>query len=379
MYLDRIQYSEYEDKPNSWFLEETQLENINLIVGLNAAGKTRTISVIAGLANIISGIQAALFDSGTYSAEFIDDKDIIRYSLVFKNKEIVNESLSINNILMVDRAEDGGCKIFAKQLNTLMEIKIPSNQIVAVVRRDEIQHPYLERLYNWAAGISYFQFGKPMGQDSGLVLSDENNITVNVRDNNQVAAMLLKGIKDYGIGFKNEIVNSMAIVGYQINEVGVAPNPNISILAPGARPVYFVFVVESDRENFTFQNEMSQGMFRVLSLLIQIIYTDHVKKSSLILIDDIGEGLDYKRSTQLIDLLIKRSLKNSLQIIMSTNDKFVMNNVALKYWHVIKRDKNKCKIYNYNNSQDIFTDFEFTGLSNFDFLSTKFYEKGFEK
>jgi hypothetical protein len=63
---------------------------------------------------------------------------------------------------------------------------------------------------------------------------------------------------------------------------------------------------------------------------------------------------------------------------MSTNDRFVMNNVPLEYWQVIQRDGGKCKIFNYKNSKEKFDDFEYTGLNNFDFLATDFINSEWE-
>jgi hypothetical protein len=64
---------------------------------------------------------------------------------------------------------------------------------------------------------------------------------------------------------------------------------------------------------------------------------------------------------------------------MSTNDRLVMNGVPLKSWQFIKRDGGECTIYNYGNSKDIFDEFEFTGLSNFSFLSTDFLTQELEE
>ncbi len=93
---------------------------------------------------------------------------------------------------------------------------------------------------------------------------------------------------------------------------------------------------------------------------------------SCILIDDIGEGLDYERASALIKLLIDKAKKSRVQLIMSTNDRFVMNNVPLKYWSIMRRFPNESTIYNYKNSSKQFEDFELTGLNNFDFFTSDF-------
>jgi hypothetical protein len=103
------------------------------------------------------------------------------------------------------------------------------------------------------------------------------------------------------------------------------------------------------------------------------------KLSTTILIDDIGEGLDFDRSSRLIKLLIEIAEKNdNIQLIMSTNDRFVMNNVPLEYWQVIQRNGGECKVFNYQNSKGKFDEFEYTGLNNFDFLRTDFLNSEWE-
>jgi AAA15 family ATPase/GTPase len=144
-------------------------------------------------------------------------------------------------------------------------------------------------------------------------------------------------------------------------------------------PVFGLCVQENDLGDITYQTEMSQGMFRALSLLVQLNYALLGKVPSCILIDDIGEGLDYDRSKNLIDLIIAKVKGSSVQVIMTTNDRFVMNKVPLEYWSVIQRVPKKSLFYNYKNSKETFDEYAYSGLSNFDFLATEFYIKGFEK
>ena len=78
---------------------------------------------------------------------------------------------------------------------------------------------------------------------------------------------------------------------------------------------------------------------------------------------------------------VQYSLKfenSTVQVIMTTNGRFTMNKVPLKYWSVIERLPKKSVFYNYKNSKEVFDDFDDLGLNNFDFLSSQFYIKGFE-
>jgi len=76
---------------------------------------------------------------------------------------------------------------------------------------------------------------------------------------------------------------------------------------------------------------------------------------------------------------MSKAMENNIQLIMSTNDRFVMNNVPLKYWSVIVRKGNIVRIYNYRNSREVFEDFELTGLSNFDFYSSNYLLNKFDE
>ena len=62
---------------------------------------------------------------------------------------------------------------------------------------------------------------------------------------------------------------------------------------------------------------------------------------------------------------------------MSTNDSFIMNAVDIEHWAVIMREGNKISLFNYENSKEIFEEFKFTGLNNFDFYASEFFKSGF--
>ncbi len=120
--------------------------------------------------------------------------------------------------------------------------------------------------------------------------------------------------------------------------------------------------------------QMSQGMFRALALVVHLNLCAFSKNKKLILVDDIGEGLDYERATAIIHLLISKAEENNIQLIMTSNDRFVMNEVPLKYWSILKRTGGVVKMYNMANSQQQFDKFKFLGLNNFDFFASNFFE-----
>ena len=161
----------------------------------------------------------------------------------------------------------------------------------------------------------------------------------------------------------------------KLEEVGLRPPESITVTIEPFTPsgeLVGLYVKEQDLSGLTDQVNMSQGMFRALSVIIHLNYSQGGEQPSCILIDDVGEGLDFDRSCALIDLLMRKAQAGGVQLIMSTNDRFVMNRVPLQYWSVIHRDGNVCRFFNYENSRDKFEAFKLTGMNNFDFFATDF-------
>jgi predicted ATPase len=373
MILKKIDYYEFDNQPNYWSLKDVSLEKINLLVGKNATGKTRTITAISWLGNMIAGLQPMLLNSGNYEIAFQNNGGVLyEYSLYIAKQKVLSEKLIINGDEKLVRDENGIGTIFADELKQKIKFQIPQNQLVVVSRRDAIQHPYLAELSNWADGLRFYAFSSQLGKDTGFTTNDIIHLTVDPRDTNAVAALFAKGEYEFSEDFRNRIISAMKEIGYELSDIGVAHNPNIPLLIPNTTLFQMIYVIEKNSLAAIFQPEMSQGMFRALSLIIQVIYNTFKKCSTTILVDDIGEGLDFERSSNVINFLMETAQTNDIQIIMSTNDRFVMNNVPLEYWQVIQRTGGECRVYNCRNSAQIFDDFKYTGLSNFDFLSTDF-------
>jgi hypothetical protein len=380
MILQKISYHEFDGKPNYWELKDLTLEKINLLVGKNATGKTNTITKIAWLGNMLAGLQPQLLNSGNYYAEFSDVTDVYKYYLNISMQNVVLEKLEINDNEKLTRSSDGTGEIYADELERKIKFQLPSNQLVVVSRRDTIQHPYLKKLSDWASGLRMYAFGSLLGKDSGFSTINVNQLIVDPRDPNQVAGLYAKGEQELGQDFRKLIVSYMKEVEYNLVNIGVAPDPNIILPVPTGGHINMIYISEKDNSAVLWQPDISQGMFRALSLIIQVTYNTLKKLSTTILIDDIGEGLDFDRSSKLIKLLIEIAEKNeNIQLIMSTNDRFVMNAVPLQYWQVIQRTGGECRVFNYQNSKEKFDEFEYMGLNNFDFLATDYLNSEWKK
>ncbi len=91
MRLKSINYSEFDGTSRVWTLSGLTLGAINLIVGKNATGKTRTLNLIVVLGNLLSGRQKPELTTGTWRAEFEHDGKVLHYLLKLEDRKVIGE------------------------------------------------------------------------------------------------------------------------------------------------------------------------------------------------------------------------------------------------------------------------------------------------
>lgn len=383
MYLSKIKYSQFVTDIREWNLNGFSLKKINLVVGKNSAGKSKSLSIINGLSVLLGQNTKLAFLEGNYEVEFVNVKgDLYTYKLVYDKGTVANESLVINNKTFITRDADGEGTIISST-DSSHEFKVPVDELIAT-RRDEKQYPYLTDLYDWARMVRVFHFGGDSSKSNFGARDKTKKVETdyNLKVTSNTVDAFNRGVKKFSDKFKNKIIEDFNSIGYDITDIElgglttvllqIVDNPNVEIIG--------LKVKEKDLECWTEQTDMSNGMCRALSLIIQFNYYELEGISGTVLIDDIGEGLDFERSVKLIKLLIQKveSKKNDIQLVMSTNDRFVMNNVELKYWQIIDRKGCNVNYFNEENAKQIFDQFKFSGLSKFDFFATDFFKTGFD-
>ena len=378
MFLRSLSYIRNAGTPSEWRIQGSPIADepllfgsINLVIGQNATGKSNTLSALRDLADLVSGvrkIENLLYKTFDYDVVFENDGTPIRYRLVVEKGQVTDERLSVDGVERFNRKEK---LMFYEQQSENLAFETSPEEL-GVTRIDSKQQSYMVPLYLWGRNLSHYEFGGSLGKN--MIVRDlavAVNESIKPRDTEKVSAFFAKALQLFA-NIKDVVINDMAEVGYKLTDIKSSPLKNIPING------YGIAVKEDGLEDYTDQQEMSQGMFRALSIIIQIEYSLLANMPSCILIDDIGEGLDYERSQKLINLIMKKASNNGLQVIMTSNDRFVMNNIPLQYWHVINRSGNRSVFYNMQNSKQVFDEFSYTGLNNFDFFADKFYIKGME-
>lgn len=376
MILETLAYNAYKGKTLVWSFTGTDgkpvcFSNANLLIGKNSTGKNKTLSIINQLAMLLSqkgDVTQIKTDTWSCSLTFKEKQNSIGYSISVENFEIKEELITVNGVEKFNRDQK---YIFSEKERNFKPFESTNKIVTSLVENNEDDYPYLLSIFKWGSSLKWASFTSQMRLNRVVnldILEDQTND--NKFDSDDISIIFREGENIYGNEFINVILADMKQLDYPIDKIYLTDDLNgkvgISILEKGMSMV-------------TNQTEMSRGMFRVLSFIIQINFARFSKVSACLLIDNMGEGLDFSRSKSLMKLLIYKINNSNIQFIITTNDKDVMNAVPIKYWSVFERHLENTIVYNYNNSKQNFDDFRYTGLNNFEFLETNFYKNGFEE
>lgn len=344
-------------KTKGWELSEIKpIHWSNLFVGRNATGKTRAIKALSNVTSFMQSIAQSAFwlDNSFDTAFSFIDPDVpdwkMEYGFQVKDGKVEKEMLIVNEVHLIRRNKN----ISKYKRDT---IDPPKDKLIVQVRRDRTMYPEIEALMSWVEGVSFV---------SCSIINPYTILNEHPGFINPVPfSELVESLKE---SEKKKVLATARELGYDVVSMeSVEYLTNVKLVS--VRERYF-------RSEFL-NVQLSSGMLRVLYLLCFLEYIKHSDKISLLLIDDLGEGLDYSRATQLGQLIFQRCLQDGLQLIASSNDAFLMEVVDISNWQILNRKGSKVSSINQNTYPDLFRDFKMTGLSNFDFFSSDFIDKYF--
>jgi len=377
MYLRKFSFRENAGQKIEWLIDNVSLGETNLVVGKNSSGKTRTLNAISDLVSMLRGKGTSASGPVSYELLFRNSEEILKYELAYDKETIKVERLFVGEELVLERGAGGKGKIKYESTpgSIFLEFEIPHDQLACYAKRDRLQHPFIEIIYAWAISLRRFDFSGDLGKSRYALKSAFTSKEMDWSVTTNSLVPLITVAEDEYPDFRKLVLQDMRQIGYDLEDFGIIHFSESYSNASQDR--YAVYTTETGLEKQVTQRDMSQGMFRAFSVLSQINYYILCGQKGLVIIDDIGEGLDFSRAKQLVQVLIERTGESGIQLIMSTNDSFIMNAVDIEHWAVIMREGNKISLYNYENSKEIFEEFKFTGLNNFDFLASEFFKSGF--
>ena len=377
MTLKKIKYKEFVNASRYWEISTVDFDSSNLIVGKNSSGKTRLINVISSLMNILSGKMKKLPVSGEYDVEmYINNK---QYLIVFEfnNADVIKESIEVDGINYLERNSDGKGKIYYAKEDKYLDFELEKSDLAIQSKRDKLQHPYIIEVSDWAASSSTYKFGTEFGRDTFRVGVNplESNSKFDKKDNsdNETVGVYISGFEKYGHSFDESIIKDMKYLGYELIDINAGPIDPSFVSTSNGLPLIGITVREKGVGSPIPQLFISQGMWRALALVINLNFVLFSKNKGLILVDDLGEGLDYERALNAVKLTMEKAYSSEAQVIVTSNDRFVMNAVPLDKWIILKREGPVVEAYTSKNSKEKFDNFKYTGLSNFDLFTSDIF------
>jgi ABC-type multidrug transport system ATPase subunit len=377
MYLHTFSFRENAGQKIEWLIDEVSLGEINLIVGKNSSGKTRTLNALTDLVSMLLGKGSDATAPVSYELQFRNEASSLLYELAYNADTVHMERLFVKDELVLERSEGGRGRLkYASTPGSIfLDFEIPHDQLACYAKRDKLQHPFIEIIHDWATSLRRFDFSGDLGKTRYALKSafDEKEMDWSITNNSLVPVLTIAN--DKFPGFHKQVMEEMRKISYELEDFGIMHVTER--FGSSGQDRYAVYTTEAGLEKRVTQRDMSQGMFRAFSVLTQLNYYILSGHKGMVVIDDIGEGLDFSRAKHLVQVLISKAEGAGIQLIMSTNDSFIMNAVDIQHWAVIVREGNKISLFNYENSREIFEEFKFTGLNNFDFYASEFFKSGF--
>ncbi len=331
-----------------WRLNTTFLGNLNLIVGKNAVGKSKTLNAIANVAKFIKGEISGLVPVHRCRIEFVDESaHELVYSYHGDLAEIHEESMILDGKMIIYRTSNHA-QIKDEVVNP------PSNKLVIQSQRDTAKYPEFEKVMIWAEQTRGFSF-------SELSSSKPYEVPSMFAQNLDITDIYEK-LDDEKCEF---VKAKMRELGYDIN----------AIEKTEIQQFKFITLKEEGLVLPLFSNSISNGMLRTFYILTYLAYISSVVGAKTLLIDDLGEGLDFSRSSRLSKMMFDYCEQKGIQLIVTSNDNFLMNAIDLSHWIILRRDKSVVSSLSNQTHPDMFFKFKKMGLNNFDMLSTDYIDR----
>ena len=233
MKLESLAYVQHEGTPQEWRIEGCSLGDVNLLVGRNASGKTRTANVIKNLGRIVCGEAKPRFKSGAWEALFESGDTKTTYSMACQDSRVVRERLQLDGEELMTRGQNGEGRIWAARVGdggTFIDFQVPGDELACVSRRDSVQHPFFERLYQWGRQMRMYPFGTPLGKDTFVVfVQGESEAALDLNDPDCVVPLFKKAQDELGDNFVTSVRADLAELGYSVDSLSLSSPHSITL------------------------------------------------------------------------------------------------------------------------------------------------------
>lgn len=335
--LDEIIFDEKDDGQLFWKYDQFKFDDLNLIIGPNASGKTQFLKRMVFMREVhnLVSIPAQIRTIFTSKAKFsVLENDIkigqVTYELTYGPGNQINEKIHDENKKSYFEVKINEATLYDEQTKEMKSFLYNNSvSITKQVRNMTNSFSTICMIGDFFRSILVLQADKfnltniKLGKNEIIPSDDMENIS----------AVVLNW-KDSYPELYNQLITRFKLFFETVNGFDKKVLANI--------PGEIIALNENEVKEKVAIFDMSSGMVRILTLLALPLVRDLVHKNktinivpSLILIDEVDNGLDYERIGLIIDHLEAES--DFIQVVVSSHSPVVCNFINPKNWRIFNR------------------------------------------
>lgn len=378
----KIHSLEYYDEADQWKLEKVNFfPDINLLVGVSGAGKTRIIKAIENLKKIAHG---SFLNGVEWSIDF-STKDNLKYHWggKFETKEKIIIRRDINGIPITELELNTEINLYEKKLNEEENCKILHEELkcneTTIVKRtykdgiifNGVKTPKLSPFQSVIHLLEQEDSVTPVKKELGKIILLPDSV-VNFSDRTRFLPSVFKYYeKSSFLELRNSqegiLVKLAILFRYfpqeleKINKVFASIFNNVlelkieiskveesefdderlrSLLKVFPLNDVTIVIKEKGVPNSIRLKNLSAGMFKTLMYISELYLSPDDR---VILIDEFENSLGVNYMDSVTDLITEA---RNLQFIITSHHPYIINNISPQYWRIVTRQGNIVTVKN---------------------------------
>lgn len=352
-----IKYFSYKDLNAQWELSQMTFEEFNLLVGISGVGKTKILTSLLGLKNILegadpNGVEWEIgFNIGSdhfvwkgafehlkgfkYLHPRASDDELAKH-LRENGPKLRYESLTGNDLPIIER--DTSSFLFnGKEMPRLPSQKSGLHLLAEETGLGEISAHFSRLFFTDNTGQHQDHFGPIFAAfEEGY---PEKYISLAQLRNSKETISTKLWICFYCFPKEFSRIESLFKSAFpQVESVSFRTREDADILGGMVSQLPIVHVKERLVETWISEESLSAGMMRTFIHLAELSLCPD---GSVILIDEFENSL----GVNCLDFLVDEMLHSDreLQFIITSHHPYILNNVDMKYWKIISRKGGKVR------------------------------------
>jgi hypothetical protein len=356
MKITKLKYCDHE---YDWMLNEFQLlPDLNLIVGVSGAGKTKIVQAIANLQKIANG---ASFNGVEWSISFSTKDDILYHwhgqfetkkllSTIIENPEnkeekqykfrlleeyLSKETTDKNTEDIIKRNQEGiifkGEKtIKLSPFESILKLLVEEEDVLLVKKELDLINLFSSQIGEYSAINLLGILSKTEYDNPSLETIQTSNLPTDIKLHLTARhhPSIFQSIKN---GFLEIFTTTEDLKIDYINNSDEEMPFGIAV-GTLLKKIPIVYIKEKGVESWIRENQISSGMLKSLMYISEQYLSP---KGSVILIDQFEDGLGVNCIDSITDILTNQD--NDLQFIITSHHPYIINNINPKCWKIVTR------------------------------------------